>query len=49
MGQVVDVDAALEKVMHTWFEQRREWRRQLVKTIETFRGDGIVDRLDYTR
>lgn len=49
MEQVVDIDAVLEKVMHMWFEQRREWRRELVKTIETFRGNETADRLDYTR
>lgn len=49
MEQVVDIDAALEKVMRMWFEQRHEWRRQLVKTIETFRGGETADRLDYAR
>ena len=47
--QVVDVDIAMEKIMRAWFEQRQENRRMLAKTIETHRGFGSGEQIDYAR
>jgi len=50
MFKVLDVDAAMENIMNTWFEQRHENRRQLAKTIETHRVIASGDqRLGFAR
>lgn len=49
VNQVIDIDAAMDKIIYVWLDQHHESRRQLTKSIETHHGVENGKRLDFER